>query len=96
LLIAAIPLLVLAAWFTYLWSISGVLPAVEKYPNGRLKSAGYVKRVGLADYRRHGRWITYHSNGQKQSEGLYELGEQKGTWTYWDEKGARLPPQPAP
>lgn len=104
--ILGVPLAVVFGWFGYLWSVSGVLPATEKYPDGKVKSLGYVKRDGWQVYRRHGHWVTYHPNGQKASEGVYEMGEKKPTWLYWDEAGREIrgtgapadvtPPAPAP
>ncbi|MCB9862322.1 MAG: hypothetical protein H6820_03110 [Phycisphaerales bacterium] len=87
-LIITIPFIVLILWFSYLWFVSGVLPSVQKYDNGDPKELGYVKRSGLATYRRAGHWVTYHPNGQKASEGEYENGEKvAGTWKYWDAAG---------
>ncbi|HKQ48639.1 MAG TPA: hypothetical protein VJZ71_11260 [Phycisphaerae bacterium] len=93
----AIPFLVLTAWFSYVWFVSGVLPSVEKDPKtGRVTAEGYVKRVGWGDYRRHGHWVTYHANGQKASEGMYEDGVKVGEWRSWDEYGRALAPDSAP
>ena len=92
-----IPFLVLAVWFSYVWFVSGVLPSVEKDPKtGRVTAEGYVKRAGWGDYRRHGHWVTFHPNGQKGSEGMYERGVKTGEWKYWDEIGKPMPPAPAP
>lgn len=86
--VVAIPFIVLIAWFGYLWFVSGVLPSVQKYDDGKPKELGYVKRFGLATYRRTGHWETYHPNGQKASEGEYKEGEKvPGTWKYWDAAG---------
>jgi hypothetical protein len=93
----AIPFLVLAAWFSYVWFVSGVLPSVEKDPKtGRVTAKGYVKRAGWGDYRRHGHWVTFHPNGQKESEGMYERGTKLGEWDYWDETGRAVTAQSAP
>ncbi len=82
-----IPLAVLAAWFGYLWLVSGVLPATETYANGRIKARGYVKRVGLGTYKRHGTWTEYHENGTKAAEGRFQRGRKVGAWRRWDEAG---------
>jgi hypothetical protein len=83
-----IPFFVLTAWFSYVWFVSGVLPSVEKDPKtGRVTAEGYVKRAGWGDYRRHGHWVTFHPNGQKASEGMYERGVKVGDWRFWDESG---------
>ena len=92
-----VPFLVLAAWFSYVWFVSGVLSSVEKDPkSGRVTAEGYVKRVGWADYRRHGHWVTFHPNGQKESEGIFERGVKTGEWKYWDETGRAVTAQSAP
>lgn len=92
-----IPFLVLATWFSYVWFVSGVLPSVEKDPkSGRVTAEGYVKRVGWGDYRRHGHWVTYHPNGQKASEGMFEREDKTGEWKYWDESGRIVVPASAP
>ena len=94
-LVGAIPLLVLIVFLSYLWFVSGVLPVVENYPKGQIKTEGYVKRAGFGEYRRQGHWVTYHANGQKASEGSYEAGEKISPWTYWDEAGRELPDEPS-
>ena len=94
-LVGTIPVLVLALYLSYLWFVSGVLPFVENYPRGQIKTEGYVKRTGFGDYRRQGHWVTYHANGQKASQGFYEAGEKISPWTYWDEDGREFPTEPA-
>lgn len=37
-----------------------------------------------------GRWTTFYTNGQKESEGEYVMGKKNGTWTYWSESGQVL------
>jgi len=88
---AAIIVLLLLSWFAYLRWVSGVLPYNEKYPGGTPKTVGYLKRSGFSDYKRHGLWTTYHANGQKESQGHYDLGRPVGEWAYWDETGERVP-----
>jgi hypothetical protein len=83
-----IPFLALIAWFWYMWFVSDVLPSMEKDPKtGRVRAEGYVKRVKWGEYQRQGRWVTYHENGQKASEGSYRDGAKDGEWKYWDESG---------
>lgn len=77
----------LGAWFLYLWSVSGVLTSVEKYPKGAVKAEGYLKRVAGGEYKRHGAWVTYHENGKIASQGGYDLGKKVGEWKYWDMEG---------
>lgn len=86
-LLGLIPIAVLAVWLGYLWLVSGVLPSTEKYPNGKLKAEGYVKRTHLGEYVRHGHWTTFHENGAKSGEGSYDLGQKLSDWTYWDQSG---------
>lgn len=94
-LVGTIPFLVLIAFLSYLWFVSGVLPVVENYSDGQIKTEGYVKRAKLGEYRRQGHWVTYHANGQKASQGFYEAGEKTSPWTYWDEDGKELPDEPS-
>ncbi len=90
LLFVAIPLFLSATWLIYFWSITGVHTIHEKYPNGKTKAAGYARRSGIESYKKHGHWVTYHENGQKESEGYYDVGQQTGEWTYWDEGGKKV------
>jgi hypothetical protein len=90
LVLAAIPLVLAALWLCYYWSIMAVFPATEKYPGGRIKSQGYVRRAGVEEYKRHGHWVTYHENGQKASEGDYQCGMKSAQWRYWDENGREV------
>lgn len=89
-----VPLFILsaiAAWFGYLWFVSGVIVSKERYPGGKIKAEGYLKRAGWSEYRPHGRWETFHENGQMSSTGLYVNGRMDGLWKYWDESGRELP-----
>jgi RNA polymerase sigma-70 factor, ECF subfamily len=40
---------------------------------------------------RSGPWITWHTNGQKHSEGLYERGQREGPWKFWNLDGTPDP-----
>ncbi len=92
--VAAIPLIIIIFFFTYLWWVSGVLPHVERFANGKPRVTGYVKRDGVT-YHRTGRWVSFHANGQKASEGFYERDvKTPGTWQYWDDAGNELPAEP--
>ncbi|GMU35185.1 MAG: hypothetical protein HS101_01550 [Planctomycetia bacterium] len=96
LLLSLVPLTVLALWFAYMWFVSGVIPAQEKYSSGAIKAEGYLKRENLGEYVRHGHWITYFENGAKSGEGSYDMGAKTGKWTYWDELGVqRTSPHPS-
>lgn len=81
----ALPFVGLILWFAYLWFVSGVVPMVEKYDDGKPRVLGYMKREGLSTYRKTGHWVTYYPDGAKASEGDYLRGEKvDGSWTYWD------------
>lgn len=85
-----VPLIVLAAWFGYLWAVSGVLEYQEKFANGRIRVKGFVKRSGFGTYARHGEWVEYHENGGKAAQGRYRAGHKVGVWTYWGADGRIL------
>ena len=38
---------------------------------------------------RHGAWTTWHENGDKASEGVYQFGARTGPWSYWRVVGDR-------
>jgi hypothetical protein len=87
-LLAAIPFVALILWFAYLWFVSGVIPYVDRYPNGNPKATGYVERHGLSEYRKTGKWVTYHPNGVESGTGKYEDDAKvDSTWMYFDEAG---------
>lgn len=87
---AAVIALVLALFGGYLWWISGVLPVVERFPNGKPQTTGYVKRYGTR-YEKTGRWTTFYADERKASEGLYERGQKvPESWHYWDSTGKEL------
>lgn len=87
---AALIGLLIIGWLSYLFFISNVITHEEKYPGGGVKEAGFLKRSGLSDYKRHGLWTTYHVNGTKASQGRYEMGEKVDKWSYWNELGEVL------
>ncbi|MCZ6699217.1 MAG: hypothetical protein O7D94_09835 [Planctomycetota bacterium] len=78
---------VLTAWFGYLWFVSGTLDYEDRYPGGQIKTRGFVKRVGIFNYARHGEWVEYHENGGKSARGNYRAGEKVGDWMHWDPDG---------
>lgn len=92
-LLALAPLVVLAAWFGYMWFVSRVIPSIDKYPGGAIRAEGYARRAGFGEYAKTGHWVTYHpgaapgQTGPKESEGTYVDGEKDGEWRYWDERG---------
>ena len=88
---AAIIVVLIVGWFGYLRWVSGVLAHEEKYPNGKIKTAGFLKRTGWNDYKRHGLWTVYHPDGTKAAQGRFEMGNKADGWEYWDERGERIP-----
>ena len=36
---------------------------------------------------RHGKWVFWYENGQKEREGSYKNGERTGLWIEWDQDG---------
>lgn len=84
---AVLIVMLIVGWMGYLFWVSGVLAHEERFPGGKVKATGFLKRTGLSDYKRHGLWTTYHLNGKSASQGHYELGRRVGEWKYWDENG---------
>jgi len=64
-----------------------LIPVVETYDNGNIKSIVYHKksRTGIEKVKYEG----YHKNGQKWLEETYKDGKLNGLWTYWDENGEK-------
>jgi antitoxin component YwqK of YwqJK toxin-antitoxin module len=75
----------------------------EKYPNGTVKSRGYVKQDAQKNYVLEGLWTYWHPNGQKAAEGEYRdarqdgkrgddgllLDGRQGSWTLWYDNGQK-------
>jgi len=38
----------------------------------------------------HGRWTSWHENGQVQEQGWYENHREVGGWQWWDDNGQRI------
>ena len=57
------------------------------YPNGKLreKFEAYKKGGKLI---RHGKYISWYDNGQKESEGKLFKGTAQGSWTEWNRDGS--------
>lgn len=62
--------------------------AVIQDQNGKLKSEG-VYVFTQERFVEHGEFIFYHSNGQVESIGYYELGIKTGEWDRYTSTGAR-------
>ena len=84
---AAVIAVLIVGWLGYLRWVSGVLAHEEKYPNGKMKTVGFLKRTGWNDYKRHGLWTTYHRDGKMAAKGRYEMGRRLDGWEHWDERG---------
>jgi hypothetical protein len=72
-----------AVWLGYFLLASSVVVHKEKWPNGRLKTIGYVKRGDDGQYYRYARWIEYHPSQRGESprvrcETDYEMGVRHG------------------
>lgn len=65
-----------------------VFLAVIQDQNGQLKSEG-VYVLTEEHFVEHGEFIFYHSNGQVESKGYYELGIKTGEWDRYTSTGAR-------
>ncbi|MDH3719261.1 MAG: hypothetical protein OES79_14170, partial [Planctomycetota bacterium] len=39
--------------------------------------------TATGDVTKHGRWISWHPNGEKRSEGVYEYGLREGEFVWW-------------
>ena len=59
-----------------------LVPAIEKYDNGKLRFRG----SNLAG-RMHGRWTFYRRDGTVMRSGSFEHGKQVGVWRTFDRTG---------
>jgi len=55
----------------------------EFYPNGSLKSEGFIK-----DEKSDSLWKNYYESGSIKSKGNYKEGAKQGKWTYYYENGS--------
>ena len=64
-----------------------LIPVVETYSDGNIKSITYHKetrtRIEKVKYRE------YYENGQKKEEATFKDGKEDGLWTYWYENGQK-------
>ena len=51
------------------------------YPNGKLKSEGWLNQNQKEEY-----WFFYNENGSKKEEGHYKNNQKVNWWVYYDEK----------
>lgn len=52
------------------------------YSSGKIKAKGKMYN-GIE----HGAWVRYYENGQKESEGVFDMGAQDGVWKWWYASG---------
>jgi protein-export membrane protein SecD len=64
-----------------------LIPVVETYSDGNIKSITYHKksRTGIEKVK----YEEYYKNGQKYEEGTYKDGKQDGLYTVWHENGQK-------
>ena len=58
---------------------------LETYEGGQKKAQG----LKLEDGSKDGRWVSWHENGTKSLEGVYERGKRVGSWTGWYKNGQK-------
>lgn len=58
---------------------------IRKYASGAKRF-----EVALKDGKKHGRYIEYHTNGEKKITGRFREDEQVGTWRFYDDTGNLL------
>jgi antitoxin component YwqK of YwqJK toxin-antitoxin module len=57
-------------------------PAVDHYPNGRVRFTGFYLGGEM-----HGEWRFFRADGSLMRSGTFDRGRQIGTWTTWDRSG---------
>jgi TonB family protein len=75
----------------------GLYDVVINFSGGQLFMNGRYQDEQLEV--RHGHFVFYNQNGNKQTEGDYSKGMKVGVWKRWDSEGAPLPSRtyaPAP
>jgi antitoxin component YwqK of YwqJK toxin-antitoxin module len=71
----------------------GTVRAPESLGVGARTSAQYTKQNalsgvgGLSDGKEHGRWVYFHSNGERAADGVFDNGVKKGVWNYYSRDG---------
>jgi hypothetical protein len=59
----------------------------ERFSNGRPKAEYCFYREKNGQEVLHGKWVTWHKNGQKESSCNYVNGEKEGVCLWWDDQG---------
>lgn len=57
-------------------------------PDGTERGCEIVDKDGA--HVRHGHWVEWYLNGQKQKEGDYYNGMRRGAWTWWYPSGQKM------
>lgn len=60
---------------------------VEHWPDGSPKLRAQVHRAPSGALVNDGAFVSWHSNGAKESEGLYRDGHREGPWRWWYDSG---------
>ncbi len=61
--------------------IDDLIRATFYHDNGEINQVGYFKRG-----KPHGEWVSYDLDGNKLSEGNYDMGIKTGKWSFWNDK----------
>jgi len=61
-----------------------------EWEDGRLMYLGQQARDGDGEYVRHGRWESWHDNGEREELGAYHMGAEHGAWEWWYANGNRM------
>ncbi|MFK7757471.1 MAG: hypothetical protein AB8B53_11125 [Flavobacteriales bacterium] len=69
-----------------------VFKAEIKDLTGRLKAKGTYKQVE-GELIPHGKFVFFHYNGQKESEGIFKMGYKVETWQRFMIDGTERPPK---
>ena len=64
-------------------SLGAPTPAIDRYPNGNVRSTGFHLRGEM-----HGAWIFYRLDGSIMRSGAFDRGRQVGTWTTFSRDGS--------
>lgn len=65
---------------------TGLIEAVYFHDNGVISQKGTFN----LDRKLHGEWISYNEQGEKITQGMYEMGLRTGTWTFWNGDAVKI------
>lgn len=66
-------------------SLGRVMKGIYYHPNGNKRSEGAFHSEN--ENLKEGRWKVYYENGVLKETGIYQLGERKGEWIFYDSLG---------